>query len=356
MVDVGAKPASRAARRCARAACRWPPQTASRLRELPKGDALATAQLAGIMAAKRTSELIPLCHPLPLSHVAVSLDGRRRTASRSSLRPRRPRRPASRWRRSRAASVAALTVYDMAKAIDKQMRFTGRAGREDESVMRAAVLTVSDRVSRGEATDESGDLLESLLRADAHEVARQRRSRRGRRDRRRDRGSGGAVAARPHDRRHGSRAARRHAGGDAHGPAARGAGHRGGAARGFDREDAARPALSRRRGRDRAHARRQPAGLARRLPRRLRHPAPGTRPCGRRCLRTTPHDTARPRYKDRMRVARLYYRLVKFEHTIFALPVRLRRRLPRSRRRADARTTCSGSRSRWSARARSRWR
>ena len=49
-------------------------ETARKLRELPKGDALATAQLAGIMAAKRTSELIPLCHPLPLTHIEVTLE------------------------------------------------------------------------------------------------------------------------------------------------------------------------------------------------------------------------------------------------------------------------------------------
>src|SRR2546423_14341524 len=72
MVDVGAKPLSRR-RAVARATVRMAPATAARLRELPKGDALATAQLAGIMAAKRTSELIPLCHQLPLSHVAVDL-------------------------------------------------------------------------------------------------------------------------------------------------------------------------------------------------------------------------------------------------------------------------------------------
>ena len=72
MVDVGAKPLSRRRAR-ARAEVRMQPETARRLRELPKGDALATAQLAGIMAAKRTSELIPLCHPLPLSVVEVEL-------------------------------------------------------------------------------------------------------------------------------------------------------------------------------------------------------------------------------------------------------------------------------------------
>src|SRR5881396_685506 len=73
MVDVGSKPLSRR-RAVARGAVLMAPETSRRLRDLPKGDALATAQLAGIMAAKRTSDLIPLCHPLPLSHVGVELD------------------------------------------------------------------------------------------------------------------------------------------------------------------------------------------------------------------------------------------------------------------------------------------
>src|SRR5574337_2037880 len=73
MVDVGSKPPSRR-RAVARAELRMDPATAGRLRELPKGDALTTAKLAAIMAAKRTSELIPLCHPLPLTHVAVELE------------------------------------------------------------------------------------------------------------------------------------------------------------------------------------------------------------------------------------------------------------------------------------------
>src|SRR5713226_9162751 len=72
MVDVGGKPLSRR-RAVARATVRMAPETARRLRELPKGDALATAQVAGIMAAKRTGELIPLCHPLPLTSVTVDL-------------------------------------------------------------------------------------------------------------------------------------------------------------------------------------------------------------------------------------------------------------------------------------------
>src|SRR5436189_5189109 len=73
MVDVGGKEPLRR-RAVARAEVRMAPETARRLRELPKGDALATAQVAGIMAAKRTAELIPLCHPLPLSHVGVELE------------------------------------------------------------------------------------------------------------------------------------------------------------------------------------------------------------------------------------------------------------------------------------------
>src|SRR5580700_10327670 len=72
MVDVGHKPPLRR-RAVARGVVSMTAETARRLRELPKGDALATAQLAGIMAAKRASELIPLCHPLGLSHVGVEL-------------------------------------------------------------------------------------------------------------------------------------------------------------------------------------------------------------------------------------------------------------------------------------------
>ena len=74
-------------------------ETARILRELPKGDALATAQLAGIMAAKRTSELIPLCHPLPLSHVEVTLEVGEDVGRDRRRRSRPRRRPASRWKR-----------------------------------------------------------------------------------------------------------------------------------------------------------------------------------------------------------------------------------------------------------------
>ena len=119
MVDVGGKPLSRR-RAVARAVVRVAPETASQLSALPKGDALATAKLAGIMAAKRTSDLIPLCHPLPLTHVAVEVEVRveevKITASAETTAQTGVEMEAL-----VAASVAALTVYDMAKAIDKQM-------------------------------------------------------------------------------------------------------------------------------------------------------------------------------------------------------------------------------------------
>jgi cyclic pyranopterin monophosphate synthase len=119
MVDVGAKPLSRR-RAVARGTVGMAPGTARRLRELPKGDALVTAQLAGIMAAKRTSELIPLCHPLPLSHVQVTLDVRESSVEISAT-VETTAQTGVEMEALTAVSVAALTVYDMAKAIDKQM-------------------------------------------------------------------------------------------------------------------------------------------------------------------------------------------------------------------------------------------
>jgi cyclic pyranopterin phosphate synthase len=119
MVDVGDKPASRR-RAVARGIVRMQPETARRLRELPKGDALATAQVAGIMAAKRAAELIPLCHPLPLSHVGVELrvgageveiEAVAETTAQTGVE----------MEALTAVSVAALTVYDMAKAIDTEL-------------------------------------------------------------------------------------------------------------------------------------------------------------------------------------------------------------------------------------------
>jgi cyclic pyranopterin phosphate synthase len=119
MVDVGGKPLSRR-RAVARGAVRMAAETARRLRELPKGDALVTAQLAGIMAAKRASELIPLCHPLPLSHIEVTLDVGEDAVEITSV-VETTAQTGVEMEALTAVSVAALTVYDMAKAIDSGM-------------------------------------------------------------------------------------------------------------------------------------------------------------------------------------------------------------------------------------------
>ena len=122
MVDVGGKPLQRR-RATARAIVRMAPATARQLRELPKGDALTTAQLAGIMAAKRTAELIPLCHPLPLTHVGVSLAvGEAEVAITATAET--TAQTGVEMEALTAASIAALTIYDMAKAVDKQMSFS----------------------------------------------------------------------------------------------------------------------------------------------------------------------------------------------------------------------------------------
>jgi cyclic pyranopterin phosphate synthase len=120
MVDVGSKPVSRR-RAVARGRVRMAESTATRLRTLPKGDALTVARIAGIQAAKRTSELVPLCHPLPLTLVEVDLvvdgDGVAIEAAVETTAQTGVEMEAL-----TAVSVAALTVYDMAKAVDKEMR------------------------------------------------------------------------------------------------------------------------------------------------------------------------------------------------------------------------------------------
>jgi cyclic pyranopterin monophosphate synthase len=119
MVDVGGKPLSRRRAR-ARASVRMAPETASKLGALPKGDALVTAQLAGIQAAKRTAELIPLCHPLPLTHVEVRLEvADDRVEIESSAET--TAQTGVEMEALVAATIAALTVYDMAKAVDAAM-------------------------------------------------------------------------------------------------------------------------------------------------------------------------------------------------------------------------------------------
>jgi cyclic pyranopterin phosphate synthase len=126
MVDVGHKPDTQ---RVAVAAgeVRMKLETLALIRagNVKKGDVLATAQLAGIMAAKRTADLIPLCHPLSLTHVEVTcelkddLPGVLITAT-----VRTTGKTGVEMEALTAVSVAALTVYDMAKAAEKTMRIT----------------------------------------------------------------------------------------------------------------------------------------------------------------------------------------------------------------------------------------
>jgi cyclic pyranopterin phosphate synthase len=146
MVDTSAKPVA-ARRAVASARVLMSPETveAVRARRTPKGDPLETARIAGIMAAKRTAELIPLCHPLPLTHVEVRAEARdfgvyieaeAATNAQTGVE----------MEALTAAAVAALTVYDMCKAVEKGITITDvrleektggksgdwRRGREDK--------------------------------------------------------------------------------------------------------------------------------------------------------------------------------------------------------------------------------
>lgn len=122
MVDVGAKPVTQ---RMARAsgAVRMLPATLARIRQrdLAKGDVLEVARLAGIMAAKRTSELIPLCHSLPLDAVEVQFDFPDDATLAISATARVTARTGVEMEALTAVSVTALTVYDMCKSIDRGM-------------------------------------------------------------------------------------------------------------------------------------------------------------------------------------------------------------------------------------------
>jgi len=126
MVDVGAKPVSER-RAVARAVVRVSPETAAKVAagDAPKGDVLGVARIAGIQAAKRTAELIPLCHPLPLTFVGVEgsvdpdtgsivLTAEARTTGQTGVE----------MEAMTAASVAALTVYDMVKGIERGAEIT----------------------------------------------------------------------------------------------------------------------------------------------------------------------------------------------------------------------------------------
>ncbi len=145
MVDVGAK-AETQREAIARGAVLMQPETLRLIvaGNVPKGDVLAVARIAGIMAAKRTAELIPLCHPLLLTHVAVELwpdpDG---GAVQIEATVRTTGKTGVEMEALTAVSVAALAIYDMCKAVDRGMRISEirlaqkRGGRSGEIVLEA---------------------------------------------------------------------------------------------------------------------------------------------------------------------------------------------------------------------------
>ena len=126
MVDVGSKPDTERIA-TARGAVLMQPETLQLIIEgnMKKGDVLTTAQLAGIMAAKRTGDLIPLCHPLILSHIEVICTpnpAQSRVNIEATVRLRG--KTGVEMEALTAVSVAGLTIYDMAKAVDRQMQIT----------------------------------------------------------------------------------------------------------------------------------------------------------------------------------------------------------------------------------------
>jgi cyclic pyranopterin monophosphate synthase len=125
MVDVGAKPATpREATATGRIAMTAEAATAIRQATLKKGDALAVARIAGIMAAKKTSDLIPLCHPIPLTSVTIELTPDD-TGVTATVTARTTERTGVEMEALTAVTTALLTVYDMAKAIDRGMTIEG---------------------------------------------------------------------------------------------------------------------------------------------------------------------------------------------------------------------------------------
>lgn len=196
MVDVGDKPMS-ARRAVASAVVRMRPDVLMKLLDAggPKGDALVTARLAGIGAAKRTADLIPLCHPLPLERVDVELTPDRQAGTVTvRAEARVTARTGVEMEAMTAASVAALTLYDMAKGLQRDIviervelleKSGGRSADwsrdaqaappepapTEAAAHEAVVVTCSNRSATGEREDASGPALVERLRADGYDPA-----------------------------------------------------------------------------------------------------------------------------------------------------------------------------------------
>lgn len=123
MVDVSAKDET-VREALASALVRMQPETLALIQagEMPKGDVFACARVAGIMAAKRTPELIPMCHPIPITMVSVDFEVLAADQLRITARAKTTYRTGVEMEALTAASVAALTVYDMCKAVDRGMQ------------------------------------------------------------------------------------------------------------------------------------------------------------------------------------------------------------------------------------------
>ncbi len=192
MVDVGAKPVT-ARRAVAAATVRMRPDVLAQLVAAggPKGDAFGVARLAGIAGAKRTADLVPLCHPLPLDRVDVELTP---DAAAGAVLIRAEARATARtgveMEALTAASVAALTLYDMAKALQRDIviervelleKSGGRSGNwsahpeatAPPASHEALVITCSNRSAAGEREDASGPALIAVLRDSGWNVAPQ---------------------------------------------------------------------------------------------------------------------------------------------------------------------------------------
>jgi cyclic pyranopterin phosphate synthase len=191
MVDVGAKPVT-ARRAIAAATVRMQPDVLQTLLSSggPKGDAFVVARLAGIGGAKRTSELIPLCHPLPLDSVEITMDADPAAGTvRIVAEAGTSARTGVEMEAMTAASVAALALYDMAKAMQRDIviervellrKAGGRSGTyqrgtADEpratAAHEAVVITVSNRSATGQREDTSGPPLVEQLRAGGWDVS-----------------------------------------------------------------------------------------------------------------------------------------------------------------------------------------
>ncbi|NTV99230.1 MAG: bifunctional molybdenum cofactor biosynthesis protein MoaC/MoaB, partial [Chlorobiaceae bacterium] len=145
---------------------------------LPKGNVLTTAKLAGIMAAKNTAGMIPLCHQLNLSWADIAFEiGENRIVITSTVKTKES--TGLEMEALSAVSVAALTIYDMCKAVDKTMEIGGislvkktggKTGETESFRPRTSILVLSDSVYAGLARDRSGELLRNGFESAGCEV------------------------------------------------------------------------------------------------------------------------------------------------------------------------------------------